>query len=175
MLLNHYSVRRMQQTNLFMGEYRQSLREHRITQLKLQGKEVELKEQKTLLDAQKDENEKLKRELQARKGHGFGTPVYAAGATFTGDLAEWLRKLRNCESGGNYKINTGNGYYGAYQFSKPTWDSWNTGYAYAHLAPPSVQDKYIVLNTKRAAPAGLATQNPGCFKSLGLSALPPAS
>jgi hypothetical protein len=27
------------------------------------------------------------------------------------------------ESGGNYAINTGNGYYGAYQFLPSTWDS----------------------------------------------------
>jgi hypothetical protein len=32
----------------------------------------------------------------------------------------WL-ELRDCESGDNYQANTGNGYYGAYQFSWPTW------------------------------------------------------
>jgi hypothetical protein len=32
-----------------------------------------------------------------------------------------LRKLRHCESGGRYHINTGNGYYGAYQFAASTW------------------------------------------------------
>ncbi len=31
------------------------------------------------------------------------------------------RAVRQCESGGNYRINTGNGYYGAYQFSHGTW------------------------------------------------------
>ena len=35
--------------------------------------------------------------------------------------AEW-EALRQCESGGNYGIDTGNGYYGAYQFSQSTWD-----------------------------------------------------
>ena len=30
-------------------------------------------------------------------------------------------KLRVCESGNNYSINTGNGYYGAYQFDLSTW------------------------------------------------------
>jgi len=29
--------------------------------------------------------------------------------------------LRNCESGGNYSADTGNGYYGAYQFALTTW------------------------------------------------------
>jgi hypothetical protein len=32
-------------------------------------------------------------------------------------------KLRVCESGNNYSINTGNGYYGAYQFDLSTWRS----------------------------------------------------
>ncbi|WP_153032625.1 transglycosylase family protein [Amycolatopsis sp. YIM 10] len=32
-------------------------------------------------------------------------------------------KLRMCESSGRYHINTGNGYYGAYQFDLPTWRS----------------------------------------------------
>ena len=32
-----------------------------------------------------------------------------------------LAKLRTCESGGNYQANTGNGYYGAYQFALSTW------------------------------------------------------
>jgi hypothetical protein len=31
--------------------------------------------------------------------------------------------LRQCESGGNYSTNTGNGYGGAYQFSQSTWSS----------------------------------------------------
>lgn len=30
-------------------------------------------------------------------------------------------QLRTCESGDNYTIDTGNGYYGAYQFSLATW------------------------------------------------------
>lgn len=92
--------------------------------------------------------------------------------SFSGLLSEWLYKLRMCESGGNYSINTGNGYYGAYQFSKATWDHWKTGYARADLAPPEVQDKYIVINTK-ASSGGLATQNPGCYKKMGLSQFPP--
>jgi hypothetical protein len=32
-----------------------------------------------------------------------------------------LHKLRICESGDNFHENTGNGYYGAYQFSRRTW------------------------------------------------------
>jgi len=31
--------------------------------------------------------------------------------------------LAQCESGGNPSTNTGNGYYGLYQFSLPTWQA----------------------------------------------------
>lgn len=36
--------------------------------------------------------------------------------------AEQWAQLRACESGGVYTIDSGNGYYGAYQFSQATWD-----------------------------------------------------
>ena len=42
-----------------------------------------------------------------------------AGAATT---ATWDR-LARCESGGNWHINTGNGYYGGLQFSAATWHS----------------------------------------------------
>jgi hypothetical protein len=51
-----------------------------------------------------------------------------------------LAELRQCESGGNYAINTGNGYYGAYQFNLQTWRSVG-GSGYPHQNPPSVQDE----------------------------------
>lgn len=89
------------------------------------------------------------------------------------NLSTWLAKLRQCESGGNYADNTGNGYYGAYQFSASTWNSLGTGYARADLAPPSVQDQAIVRNTNRSG-SGLAGQNPGCYYSTGISAFPPS-
>jgi peptidoglycan hydrolase-like protein with peptidoglycan-binding domain len=49
----------------------------------------------------------------------FITPGTAAADPSSADWAA----LRQCESGGNYKINTGNGYYGAYQFDVSTWRS----------------------------------------------------
>ena len=58
--------------------------------------------------------------------------------TFSGSFSEALARLRSCE--GNYKSNTGNGYYGAYQFDKRTWGKYG-GYEVASDAPPSVQDE----------------------------------
>jgi len=60
-----------------------------------------------------------------------GTPAPPTAAAFAA--------LRECESGGDYQANTGNGYYGAYQFAESTWLSLGeTGLPSA--APPSVQD-----------------------------------
>jgi resuscitation-promoting factor RpfA len=50
----------------------------------------------------------------------------------------WYR-LRMCESSNNYKINTGNGYYGAYQFDLATWRSVG-GTGYPNQASPAEQD-----------------------------------
>ena len=41
----------------------------------------------------------------------------------SGDDAAIWAAIAQCESGGNPSINTGNGYYGMYQFSLPTWRS----------------------------------------------------
>jgi hypothetical protein len=49
-------------------------------------------------------------------------------------------KLRRCESGGHYDINTGNGFYGAYQFLPGTWRG--LGFpGLPHQSPPEVQDE----------------------------------
>jgi len=48
-------------------------------------------------------------------------------------------KLRMCESSGRYATNTGNGYYGAYQFDLPTWRSVG-GAGRPDQAAPSEQD-----------------------------------
>jgi len=50
------------------------------------------------------------------------------------------QQLRQCESGDNYSANTGNGFYGAYQFGYSTWRSMGTEFAVASDAPPWVQD-----------------------------------
>lgn len=48
--------------------------------------------------------------------------------------------LRECESHNRYALNTGNGYYGAYQFKLGTW--LNLGFSgYPHEATPAVQDE----------------------------------
>jgi hypothetical protein len=45
----------------------------------------------------------------------------AAPANYAGGAGGWAAAVRQRESGGNYATNTGNGYYGAYQFDLQTW------------------------------------------------------
>lgn len=71
--------------------------------------------------------------------------------------------LRECESGGNYAEDTGNGFYGAYQFAAGTW----TDLGYSGLpsdAPPAVQDAAA---QQLQARSGWG-QWPGCSATLGL-------
>ncbi len=78
----------------------------------------------------------------------------------TGDV--WAR-LRACESGGRYNINTGNGFYGAYQFHPRTWRG--LGYpGLPHQAPPEMQDEAA---RKLQARSGWG-QWPACSRRLGL-------
>jgi Transglycosylase-like domain len=51
-----------------------------------------------------------------------------------------LSAIRGCESGGNYSTNTGNGFYGAYQFTQSTWNSVG-GSGNPAAASPAEQDK----------------------------------
>ena len=61
----------------------------------------------------------------------------------------WLYSVRMCESGGNYRTNTGNGFYDAYQFVPSTW--WGVGgRGMPHLAEPLEQDYRAVLLRQRA-------------------------
>jgi hypothetical protein len=53
-----------------------------------------------------------------------------------------LYALRVCESGGNYHINTGNGFYGAYQFTLQTWRGLGFG-GYPQDASAATQDAAV--------------------------------
>jgi hypothetical protein len=74
----------------------------------------------------------------------------------------WLQ-LRRCESSDNYAENTGNGFFGAYQFSPTTW----TGLGYPgrpDLESPAMQDEAAM---KLQAQSGWG-QWPACAAALGL-------
>lgn len=81
--------------------------------------------------------------------------------TFNGSFAEALARLRSCE--GSYTSNTGNGYYGAYQFDIQTWGGY-AGFPNAAAAPPAVQDEKAWLTYQRRG----WQPWPSCMRSQGL-------
>lgn len=68
--------------------------------------------------------------------------------------------IAKCESGGNWAINTGNGYYGGLQFSQATWKA-NGGTGMPHQASREEQI--------RVAENVLRTQGIGAWPSCGAS------
>ena len=72
-------------------------------------------------------------------------------------------KLAQCESGGKSETNTGNGFYGMYQFTLETWQALG-GTGYPHEADAATQ---TAMAKKLQAQAGWG-QWPGCADKLGL-------
>jgi hypothetical protein len=79
--------------------------------------------------------------------------------------AVWDR-LAKCESGGNWAINTGNGYYGGLQFSLSTWLAYGGG-AYAPRPDLATRDEQIAVAERLRAKRGYAPW-PACAAKLGL-------
>ncbi|GAC1326024.1 MAG: hypothetical protein NVSMB13_10180 [Mycobacteriales bacterium] len=77
----------------------------------------------------------------ALAGPGLAAVLFAADAAAGAGVASAVdfAGIRNCESGGNYAINTGNGFYGAYQFDLQTWRSVG-GTGLPSNASPATQD-----------------------------------
>ena len=77
------------------------------------------------------------------------SPSYSGGGGAGGSLAG----IRACESGGNYSTNTGNGFYGAYQFDQQTWNSVG-GSGNPANASPAEQDAraQALINSRGSSP-----------------------
>ncbi|GAA2017288.1 peptidoglycan hydrolase-like protein with peptidoglycan-binding domain [Nakamurella flavida] len=78
--------------------------------------------------------------MVAAIGSLAATALFVGGGTASADPSadDWYQ-LRMCESTNRYDINTGNGYYGAYQFDLSTWRSVG-GSGYPHEASATEQD-----------------------------------
>ena len=75
--------------------------------------------------------------------------------------------LAQCESGGNWSINTGNGYYGGLQFSYGTWLAYGGG-QYAQTANLASRAQQIAIATKVRDARGGYGDWPACASKLGL-------
>ncbi len=75
--------------------------------------------------------------------------------------------LAQCESGGNWGINTGNGYYGGLQFSAGTWLAYGGG-QYAQTANLASREQQIAIASKVRDARGGYGDWPACAAKLGL-------
>ncbi|MDO5635109.1 MAG: transglycosylase family protein, partial [Micrococcus sp.] len=89
---------------------------------------------------------------------GLSAPANAA------SVATWDR-LAQCESNGNWSINTGNGFYGGLQFSLASW-RWVGGSGYPHQASKSEQIARAEILLSRQGWGAW----PACSRKLGLTA-----
>jgi uncharacterized protein YabE (DUF348 family) len=90
-------------------------------------------------------------------------PAPVAAANFAGGNSVWDR-LAQCESGGNWAINTGNGYYGGLQFNLGTWQS----YGGPGRPDQASRETQIAIATKVRDASGGYGAWPGCAAKLGL-------
>ena len=93
-------------------------------------------------------------------GAAIAAPLMAAGSASAATASEW-DAVAQCESGGNWSINTGNGYYGGLQFSSSTWLAYGGG-AYAPRADLAAKSQQIAVAEKV-----LAAQGPGAWPVCG--------
>ena len=73
--------------------------------------------------------------------------------------------IAQCESGGNWSINTGNGYYGGLQFSRSTWKAYGGG-KYASTANKASRAEQIRIAEKVLDGQGIGAW-PTCGKKAG--------
>jgi nucleoid-associated protein YgaU len=104
---------------------------------------------------------KRARVKQRVAGVGLASAATVVGGIATSGSAQaadsvWDR-VAQCESGGNWHINTGNGYYGGLQFYQPTWTGYG-GRTYASRADLATREQQIAI-----ARRVLASQGPGAW------------
>ncbi|MEU9232009.1 transglycosylase family protein [Streptomyces subrutilus] len=99
-------------------------------------------------------------------GVAVAAPLMAAGTASAATASEW-DKVAQCESGGNWAINTGNGYYGGLQFSSSTWAGYG-GKAYAAQANQATKAQQIAVAEKVLKGQGKGAW-PHCGKGLSNS------
>lgn len=109
----------------------------------------------TVEKANKTSNTSSRNKQQTKPKHN-SIPVVS------GDTSVWER-LAACESGGNWSINTGNGYYGGLQFSAGTWRSVGG----SGLPSQASKQEQITRGQMLQARSGWG-QWPACSSKLGL-------
>ncbi|MEV0266370.1 transglycosylase family protein [Streptomyces sp. NPDC050617] len=93
-------------------------------------------------------------------GAAVAVPLMGATSASAASVSTW-DKVAQCESGGNWSINTGNGYYGGLQFNQSSWAAAG-GTQYAPRADQATKGQQIATAEKL-----LAMQGPGAWSCAG--------
>ncbi|MFD7719975.1 transglycosylase family protein [Streptomyces sp. NPDC091387] len=93
-------------------------------------------------------------------GAAIAVPLMGATGASAASVSTW-DAVAQCESGGNWSINTGNGYYGGLQFSQSSWAAAG-GTQYAARADLASKSQQIAVAEKL-----LAMQGPGAWACAG--------
>ncbi|MBV7246668.1 MULTISPECIES: transglycosylase family protein [unclassified Streptomyces] len=97
-------------------------------------------------------------------GAAVAVPLMGATNASAASVETW-DAVAQCESGGNWSINTGNGYYGGLQFSQSSWAAAG-GTQYASRADLASKDQQIATAEKL-----LDLQGPGAWACAGAGGL----
>ncbi|MFG3260164.1 transglycosylase family protein [Streptomyces sp. NPDC048172] len=119
----------------------------------------------------------IRRNAALLAGAGIAAPLALLAASATTATAApndgvWDR-IAQCESGGNWSTNTGNGYSGGLQFSASTWRAYG-GTAYAPTAAGASKSAQIAVASKVQAAQGWGAW-PTCSAKAGASGRAPSA
>lgn len=122
----------------------------------------------TLTNGQEtDREERATQEITPAQPRRVRVGTNSASAPGVSDGSVWDR-LAECEAGGNWSANTGNGYYGGLQFDQGTWNA-NGGDQYADYPHEASREEQIATAEKVRAQRGDFGAWPSCSSQLGLS------
>ncbi|WP_037841295.1 transglycosylase family protein, partial [Streptomyces sp. NRRL WC-3549] len=95
----------------------------------------------------------------AQASHALAAPARAALVHTVTAGTDWDR-IAQCESGGRWDINTGNGYHGGLQFAPSTWQAYG-GKQYAPRADLATRSQQIAVGERVARSQGMGAW-PNC-------------
>lgn len=99
-------------------------------------------------------------------GSAIALPLLSAGAASAADGTTWDH-VAQCESGGSWSADTGNGRYGGLQLTQEEWDKYG-GLDYAPSADQASRSQQIAVAEKILAHRGVSAWS-SCARSAGLS------
>ena len=107
--------------------------------------------------------------LSAAAATAIGVAGLAAPTAGAASPDAW-QQVAACESGGDWSINTGNGYYGGLQFNYGTWQAYGGG-EFAPTADQATREQQIIIAERTLANQGWGAW-PACSARYGLNSAP---